>query len=63
MTHLPTIDTDLKQVSEEVEELRQRLAKFLVQREQERFFALLMRQSKLSRVIAQRNKEHEEVTR
>jgi hypothetical protein len=60
---VPTIDTDLKQISEEIEELRARLMRYLVEKEQDRFFALLIRQAKLARVIAQRNKEHEEVTR
>jgi hypothetical protein len=59
----PTIDTDLQQVSEEIIEIRAKLTAYLVQREQERYTFLLMRQAKLSRVISQRNKEHQEPTR
>ena len=59
----PTIDTDLQQVSEEIAELRAKLTAYLVRREQERYTFLLMRQAKLCRVIAQRNKEHQEPTR
>lgn len=57
----PTIDTDLAQVTEEVRELRQKVLVYMTQREKERYTMLMARMAQLSRVITQRNKEHEEV--
>ena len=56
----PTIDTDLEQVSEEIRDLRRRLFVYMTMREKERYTALMARMAKLSRVITQRKKEHEE---
>lgn len=56
----PTIDTDLEQVSAEIRELRRRLFVYMTMREKERYTALMARMAQLSRVITQRNKEHEE---
>ena len=56
----PTIDTDLAQVSAEVRELRRRLFVYMTMREKERYTALMARMAQLSRVITQRNKEHED---
>ena len=57
---IPTIDTDLKHVSHEIEEIRSKLAAYLSQKQEERYIDLMFRQAKLSRVIEQRNKEHME---
>lgn len=62
MTPLPTIDTELRQVSEEIETLRRKLLTYLTKREEQRHLVLLLRQAKLRSVIQQRNKEHEEPT-
>jgi hypothetical protein len=56
----PTIDTDLEQVSAEIRELRRRLFVYMTMREKEQYTALMARMAQLSRVITQRNKEHEE---
>ena len=58
-----TIDTDLKQISEEIETLRRKLLTYLTKREEQRHLVLLLREAKLRSVIQQRNKEHEEPTR
>ncbi|CAB4158873.1 hypothetical protein UFOVP698_39 [uncultured Caudovirales phage] len=55
-----TIDTDLAQVIEEVKSLRRRLTAYLTQREKERYTMLMARMAQLTRVIALRDKEHEE---
>ena len=59
----PTIDIDLAQVSTEIETLRCKLLTYLTKREEQRYDALLRRMRQLERVIAQRNKEHEETSR
>jgi len=56
----PTIDTDLQQVNEEINELRQRLFEYLTLREKQRYEALMHRMRQLSRVIENRNQEHME---
>ena len=63
MTPRPTIDTDLKQVSEEIETLRRKLLTYLTKREEQRHLVLLLREAKLRSVIQHRNKEHQEPTR
>jgi hypothetical protein len=63
VTPQPTIDTDLKQISEEIETLRRKLLTYLTKREEQRHLVLLLRKAKLRSVIQQRNKEHEEPTR
>ena len=56
----PTIDTDLQQVNEEINELRLRLFEYLTLREKQRYEALMHRMRQLSRVIENRNQEHME---
>lgn len=56
----PTIDTDLQQVMEEINEFRLRLFACLTLREKQRYEALLYRMQQLKRVIQQRNYEHME---
>lgn len=59
----PTIDIDHAQVNAEIETLRRKLLTYLTKREEQRYDALLRRMRQLERVIAQRNKEHEETSR
>jgi hypothetical protein len=61
---MPTIDTDLQQVIEEISELLRRSAVVYPTPQQRlRLKYLTARRTLLARVIVQRNKEHEEVTR
>lgn len=57
---IPKIDTNLKLVSHEIEEIRSKLAAYLSQKEEETYVDLMFLQAKLLRVIEQRNKEHTE---
>ena len=59
----PTIDIDIAQVNAEIETLRRKLLTYLTKREEQRYDDLLRRMRQLERVIAQRNKEHEETSR
>jgi hypothetical protein len=63
VTPRPTIDTELRQISEEIETLRRKLLTYMTKREEQRHLVLLLREAKLRSVIQQRNKEHEEPTR
>ena len=63
MMSKPTIDIDIAQVNAEIETLRRKLLTYLTKREEQRYDALLRRMRQLERVIAQRNKEHEEASR
>lgn len=63
MMSKPTIDIDIAQVNAEIETLRRKLLTYLTKREEQRYDALLRRMRQLERVIAQRNKEHEETSR
>lgn len=63
MMSKPTIDIDIVQVNAEIETLRRKLLTYLTKREEQRYDALLRRMCQLTRVIAQRNKEHEETSR
>lgn len=63
MMSKPTIDIDIAQVNAEIETLRRKLLTYLTKREEQRYDALLRRMRQLKRVIAQRNKEHEETSR
>ena len=63
MMSKPTIDIDIAQVNAEIETLRRKLLTYLTKREEQRYDALLRRMRQLTRVIAQRNKEHEEISR
>ena len=63
MMSKPTIDIDIAQVNAEIETLRRKLLTYLTKSEEQRYDALLRRMRQLERVIAQRNKEHEETSR
>ena len=63
MMSKPTIDIDIAQVNAEIETLRRKLLTYLTKREEQRYDDLLRRMRQLERVIAQRNKEHEETSR
>ena len=61
---LPTIDNDIRQVVEELAELLRRSAvAYPTPQQRIRLKHLSARRTLLARVIVQRNKEHEEVTR
>ena len=61
---LPTIDNDIRQVVEELAELlRLSAVAYPTPQQRIRLKHLTARRTLLARVIMQRNKEHEEVTR
>jgi hypothetical protein len=61
---LPTIDNDIRQVVDELAELLGRSAgAYPTPQQRIRIKQLTARRTLLARVIVQRNKEHEEVTR
>lgn len=61
---LPTIDNDIRQVIEELAELlRLSAVAYPTPQQRIRHKHLTARRTLLARVIVQRNKEHEEVTR
>jgi len=61
---LPTIDNDIRQVVEELAELlRLSAVAYPTPQQRIRLKHLTARRTLLARVIVQRNKEHEEVTR
>jgi len=60
MQKRPQIDIDLQQISKEITEIRSKLAAYLSQKRQQEYVDLMYLQAKLSRIIAQRNKEHTE---
>ena len=60
---VPTIDNDIRQVVEELAELLRGLGAYPTPQQRIRLKQLTARRTLLARVIVQRNKENEEVTR
>lgn len=60
---MPTIDTELQHVTDELDELRQKRLRNMNDRQRQRFADLLGRRMKLLSGIASRSAEHTEPTK